>query len=268
MIELLVVIAIIGILAALLLPVMGQAKSSARNIACINNLSQLAKCVQLYSVDYNDCFVPNNSVSYVGSTGVSGDRLKGISWCLDDNARVQLTPTNIVTGLLYPYNGSVAIYHCPADISTLENLDGTKLPNLRWRSYNMSQSVNGYPEFRPEDPWQAYLFSLLPAWKKPTQVRHFQPEGLFVFIDENEDTILDAQFGNPPVGTLYQQNVWWDMPGNRHRRAANLSFVDGHVEHWKWRVPKVFYDWIQPITGEELEDLHRIQNAMRQPTDK
>ena len=261
------VIAIIGILAALLLPALTLAKSKAKNVMCINNLDQLGKCVQLYSTDYNDCFVPNNSVSYVGSSGSSGARLKGISWCLDDNARVQLTPSNIVEGLLYTYNKSVAIYHCPADYSTLETEAGTKLSDLRWRSYNMSQSVNGFPEYRPDDPWLAYQFSLLPAWKKFSQVRHFKPEGLFVFIDENEDTILDAQFGNPPIAQFFRQNVWWDMPGNRHSRAANLSFVDGHVEHWKWRVPKIFYDWLQPISGDELSDLHRIQNAMRQPDD-
>ena len=267
LIELLVVIAIIAILAAMLLPALSKAKNSARNIACISNLKQLGMCVHLYTTDFNDCFVPNNSVVAIGSSGVNGQIVKDISWCLDQNARTERTPTNIQTGLLFSYNTSVAIYHCPADQSTLETDGGDKLPDLRWRSYNMSQSVNGYPEYRPADPWLAYLFSLLPAWKKYSQVRHFKPDGIFVFIDENEDTIIDAQFGNPPVGTLYQQNVWWDMPGNRHNRAANLSFVDGHVEHWKWRVPKIFYDWVQPLAPGELVDYQRLQNAMKQPGD-
>ena len=52
-----------------------------------------------------------------------------------------------------------------------------------------------------------------------------------MFIDENEDAILDSQFGNPTVGCRFSQKFWWDLPGNRHNRAANLSFVDGHVEH-------------------------------------
>ena len=36
------------------------------------------------------------------------------------------------------------IYHCPADQSTIETRDGTKLTQPRLRSYNLSQSVNGF----------------------------------------------------------------------------------------------------------------------------
>jgi prepilin-type N-terminal cleavage/methylation domain-containing protein/prepilin-type processing-associated H-X9-DG protein len=267
LIELLVVITIIGILAAFLLPALSQAKQRAYTIACLNNLKQLELCVHLYTADNNDCFVPNNSVASINTNGLAGQEAKSASWCLDQDEPTQLTPDTIINGLLYQYNASLGIYHCPADLSKQEDADGNPLPQLRWRSYNMSQSINGYPEFLPDDSSLWYSWTNIPAWKKYTQVRHPTLNELFVFIDESEDTISDAQFGNPPIGNIFQQNVWWDMPANRHNQGANLSFADGHVEHWKWKTPMIFTRWLQDIDSDEMPDFRRIQNAMKQPYD-
>jgi len=54
LVELLVVIAVIAILAALLLPAIGAAKSRARRTTCLNNLQQINTGVRLYSDESND----------------------------------------------------------------------------------------------------------------------------------------------------------------------------------------------------------------------
>jgi prepilin-type N-terminal cleavage/methylation domain-containing protein/prepilin-type processing-associated H-X9-DG protein len=261
LIELLVVIAIIAILAALLLPVLSKARSRAQNIICINNLKQLTLCLHLYVLDNNDYFAPNNpgATFTVTTNGDSFSYTLMVSWLPDPDAATEINPSNIINGLLFKYNTSLPIYHCPADQSTLQAADGTPLSQLRWRSYNMSQSVNGNP-----DP----TYPGIPAYTKFTAIRHPTPSGLFVLIDENADTIQDANYGSPPAGSpYYEQNIWWDMPSDRHGQGANLSFCDGHVEHWKWVYPKIAYDDGQPVAPQEMPDYQRIQNAMEQPSD-
>lgn len=58
LIELLVVIAIIGILAALLFPVLARARERGRQTTCASNLRQLATANRLYASDNDGFFVP------------------------------------------------------------------------------------------------------------------------------------------------------------------------------------------------------------------
>lgn len=54
LIELLVVIAVIGVLVALLLPVLSHAKTQSQRTTCTNNLRQINLGIRIYSDDFND----------------------------------------------------------------------------------------------------------------------------------------------------------------------------------------------------------------------
>src|SRR6266404_9834092 len=72
LIELLVVIAVIGILAALLLPVLSKTKQKAQGVLCLNSGKQMMFAMTLYGGDNNDFFPPNPD---------DGNKVPGHNWC-------------------------------------------------------------------------------------------------------------------------------------------------------------------------------------------
>jgi prepilin-type N-terminal cleavage/methylation domain-containing protein/prepilin-type processing-associated H-X9-DG protein len=262
LIELLVVIAIIAILAALLLPVLAKAKEEGRRANCMGNLRQLTLCWEMYADDNQGVLAPNNWIDY---EGMGGGFNQSMSWCNGD-ALTDTTTSNIQTSLLFPYNTSTGIYHCPSDFSTIVGANGNLLAPLRTRSYNMSQSVNGLGLY--VDP--SYNFSepvdvTQPCYEKLSQVTNPPPVKLFVFIDENEGTLEDDQFGYPMLN--YGYGYWWDMPSNRHNQGGQLSFADGHVEYWHWKAPMTTTlpngSGGPAVSNGQMPDYIRIGNAMR-----
>jgi len=258
LIELLVVIAIIAILAALLLPALNQAKQRAQTAACMNNLKQLQLCFHLYVGDNGDFLPPNNFVYDMASQSAFPGN-EGPSWCTNV-APYEADPAGITGGLLFQYNSAIGIYRCPADHSTIETPAGVKTATPRIRSYNMSQSINGLS-------YAGQLSTTIPHYARSTEIRNPTPIGLIVFLDVHESEILDTQFGIPVVATPWARGFWWDVPANRHNQGGDFSFADGHVEHWKWKVPKQVTaprGYQQPVAPGEWDDYNRMENGFRQ----
>ncbi len=249
LIELLVVIAIIGILAALLLPVLSRAKSRAQNVACLNNLTQLEQCCHLYSTDFSDYLVPNAVGGFVSGTttnDVMSSASNPNSWC-PGLAPSDTSPANVESGLLFPYDKSTAIYHCPADMSAVDGY-----PDLpRTRSYCMNIDLGcGYPYLN--GPYFKYTEILQPS-----------PSQTFVLIDTQENDIYDGTFGIFSLDSPWE-DYWLDIPADRHAQGANLSFADGHVEHWKWNAPMMTDGPMWPAYSRaDLQDLQRLQQCVK-----
>lgn len=66
LIELLTVIAIIGILAAILIPVVGRVRESARASQCVSNLRQIGQAIYLYAEDHNGITPPARNRNETG----------------------------------------------------------------------------------------------------------------------------------------------------------------------------------------------------------
>ena len=250
LIELLVVIAIIAILASMLLPALGKAKAKAHSIACVSNLRQLQLAWQLYADDHDDVICPNRN----GDIGGITRSLAG-SWVIG-NAQSDASPTNIESGVLFPYTKALAVYHCPGDKSFIKG--PPKVPRLR--SYMLNYLLNGIFA-----PWND---AFLAARNKVrlANILNPSPANVFAFLGSSEFTINDGMFVVLPLGYPGVDKQWNDIPSDRHNRGANLSFVDGHVETHRWRWPKANRPLFDTASKpDDLQDLRWLQARLPEP---
>ncbi|MBL9136203.1 MAG: prepilin-type N-terminal cleavage/methylation domain-containing protein [Verrucomicrobiales bacterium] len=230
LIELLVVIAIIAILASLLLPALGKAKTKAHGIACLSNLKQLQLAWHLYGDDHDDFVPPNLGMSFANTpntTWVAGLLDLDPNLISDDNTN----PAHLRNSMLYRYLGTVGVFKCPADQSTARVRGGGRLPRVRSLSMNaflgriLPDGSDG-SMFNPGDERYRIV-------RKVGQIVDPSPSKQFVFIDEREDSINDSTFFNSP-GRRGSEAYIVDYPASYHNRAGGLSFADGHGEIKKW----------------------------------
>jgi prepilin-type N-terminal cleavage/methylation domain-containing protein len=243
LIELLVVIAIIAVLAALLFPALSAAKGNAKRMVCLNNLKQLATAWTLYNGDSGGQLVSCVPYHLPVATNLNAWALGNAQTAPQDPTYGQLDPgavdaTNpacITRGELFPYTKAPAVYRCSLDDRSLGGV-----PYVR--TYSMNNWMNG---LSPAD-WLPDLSDTNEVYTRESALP--APARLFVFIDEDQDSINDAMF----VVILDPGYGMNDFPTRSHKTAYPLSFADGHAEAFKWYSSDV---------NPDAQDVINLQNA-------
>lgn len=206
---------IIAIIAALLLPALGAAKSKSKTVSCLGQLKQFAAAAQMYSGDNNGLLVINSTTSE--TNGWVGGSMKVTTQATD--------PALIRQARLFPYVGQAALFHCPADDSRAANA------TPRLRSYAMNSWIGGRSmEAGGPGPERQNFRTFV----KDAEFAVSGAASVWLLADEHETTIDDGFF----LVTMNDAQPFASFPALRHQHGFGLNFVDGHAESWRLRDPE------------------------------
>ena len=203
LIELLVVIAIIGILAALLLPVLSAAKQRAWTAQCLSNLHQLGLGMKMFADENNELYPES------GAT---------ISW----NATDAQTQNHGWMQQVFSYTQSTNIYHCPGNAQLLAGnqspfnyFNGVRAAYIASDTDPMNRRFAPVDSKRVQFP-QAYVLS----GDTIDNDQYFLPD------DCDKDDYSQNCVGGDDNG---MPSVEWQA----HSKGQNLLFEDGHAKWYK-----------------------------------
>jgi len=232
LIELLVVIAIIAILVSVLMPSLSKARELARTTACTMQMRNIMLATALYTED-NDQRWPG----FVFEQFPNPESSTGYSWFQNWNPFSGLEgPRGFCPGLVSGKWVDPEQLFCPSGIAKKIN---------KWGSY----SANVHILFNDNigAPYERRVFK--------TNIPY--PDKTLLFVEEDEECLDNEHFA-------VRTGVWINMISGRHR-GANMSFVDLHIEFWKWQWPStgVYLGQYFPDPGNP--DLERINLAQEPP---
>lgn len=231
LIELLVVIAIVAILAAMLLPVLGKARSVARTADCQNNLRQQGLAASLYADDHDTILIHGRFTynAYYCWVELFGP-YAGFPGQNQAEVQIRLAAAKRRTP-----------FFCPDGA-------GRPYPKARWRAD------------------YAYGMNCFKAWNnKPNRTPRISqlstPDRTFYIADEYGPKELSDISGDQ--GLLYQNENSWDRHwfDNPHNESTNVLYGDGHVSNLLSQVrnapttfqvgtaPRVSIEFWQPYVG-------------------
>jgi len=196
LIELLTVIAIIGILAAILIPVVGRVRDSARGSQCVSNLRQIGVAAYAYAADNNDLLPPG--------------RPSNITW-------LQQTTRDAFEVYL---DRGFEVFYCPSE----PNLPSSRMLATAHETWNTPAHREGiYISYawlgNPSVPGFGHPNTY---WRDSRGTGRVDDEYIYRVSDPDASLIPIAADRTNQSGTGP-----WTLA---HSGATNVLFGDGHVE--------------------------------------
>ena len=220
LIELLVVIAIIGVLAALLLPTLSNAKASGKQASCLNNLKQSEMACQMYAADNGGKLVQNAAFASPFATLFNENEATN-GWVYGNMKMVA-----DFTNLSYVRNGRLFPLSFPPPPTTVRRIlrrlkagRGCAVTMNSWAGSSEMEMLEQQTGCR--------------AFLKETDFAVPGPAGVWILIDEHAMTLSDGWF----LVTMNNSEPFERFPATRHRNSYCLNFADGHAEAYHLRNP-------------------------------
>ena len=233
LIELLVVISIVALLIAILLPALGNARESARNVSCMSNVRQYGIAVHAFATEH-ESLLPTTRFYYGGT---AGDGTNGI------NQRASLGDWDTATGTAISGSGgdvtgaSLRDYMSTGSTETRAvTIPGVGSPVMPQTLLSCPSAPNPDADFLPTYGMNVYITRYLPAFsyidaygrKQMDEIRKLSSVMIIGEQPVAGDPGNQDPFNNAIADLSGYSVHWWTAENSRHGGSHVRVHLDGH----------------------------------------